>query len=93
MANTPKEEANRDVANYLCLPNNDVSSASSHRSESGYAFKDAIDENYARKIYKAEKYVNTSSKLNQLITLLLTKVLKECRRLQHLDLTSTNLPS
>lgn len=42
---------------------------------------------------KAENYVSSSSKLNQLVTLLLTKVLKENRRLQHLDLTSTNLPS
>mmetsp|Transcript_19701 Transcript_19701/g.26652 ORF Transcript_19701/g.26652 Transcript_19701/m.26652 type:complete len:138 (+) Transcript_19701:443-856(+) len=61
--------------------------------ESQHCFREDVNESKAKKILKAQNYVSKSGELNQLVTLLLTKVLKENKRLQHLDLTSTNLPS
>ena len=61
--------------------------------QSSHAFNDDINEIKAEQILQAENYVSKSSELNQLVTLLLTKTLKESKRLQHLDLSNTNLPS
>ena len=68
-------------------------SLKSVHSESRRKFNEPINELKAKRILKAERYVSSSSELNQLVTTLLTKILKENKRLQHLDLTSTNLPS
>lgn len=45
------------------------------------------------RVLKAKKFVSGSSSQNQMITVLLTEVMKKNRNLQHLDLSSTNLPS
>ena len=65
----------------------------SHRSESRHAFRDKIDEKKVKRVLAAKKYVTGSSEHNQMIVVLLTEVMKKNRKLQHLDLTSTNLPS
>ena len=63
------------------------------RSESKRAYRKAIDEKRAKRVLQATKYVTDSSELNQLIAVLLSEVMKKNRKLQHLDLSSTNLPS
>ena len=65
----------------------------SHRSESRHAFRDKIDEKKVKRVLNAKKYVTGSSEHNQMIVVLLTEAMKKNRKLQHLDLTSTNLPS
>lgn len=73
-------------------PDDDFS-LKSHHSESSHKFTTDFNEKKTKRILKAETYVSKSGQLNQIVTLLLTKVLKSNKRLQHLDLTSTNLPS
>ena len=65
----------------------------SYRSESKHAFRDKIDEKRVKRVLNAKKYVTGSSEHNQMIVVLLTEAMKKNRKLQHLDLTSTNLPS
>ena len=69
------------------------SDSNKSRAESNHSYKEKFNETKAQKILKAEKFVSNSGELNQLVTLLLCDVLKQNKRLQHLDLTSTNLPS
>ena len=56
-------------------------SNTSVRAESTYVFKEKIDEKKAAKLLAAKKYVTDSSELNQLVTHMLTQVIREQRKL------------
>lgn len=58
-----------------------------------HAYRDKINEKRAKRILRAKKFVASASDMNQMIAVLLTEVMKKNRKLQHLDLSSTNLPS
>ena len=56
-------------------------SAVSHSSESKHAYRDKIDEKKAKRVLNANKFVSGSSELNQMISVLLTEVMKKNRKL------------